>query len=75
MTGAPKLTVGDGAMDFWAALREVYPENRHQRCWVHKTTNVLDKLPKRVQPQAKSIESTFAPIRLRTAKTRNCYSV
>lgn len=133
---APKLAVGDGAMGFWAALAEVYPQTRAQRCWVHKTVNVLDKLPKRIQPQAKSalhdiwqaqtkdhattafdrflatyeakypkaakcleqdrdallafydfaathwqhlrttnpIESTFATIRLRTAKTRNCFS-
>jgi len=137
LTTAPKLAVGDGAMGFWAALREVFPETRQQRCWVHKTANVLDKLPKRLQPQAKSmiheiwqasnreeaekafsrfvatfedkypkatnnlnqdrdrllafydfpaahwqhlrttnpIESTFATIRLRTVKTRNCYSV
>lgn len=134
---APKLAVGDGALGFWTALAEVYPETRAQRCWVHKTANVLDKLPKRVQPQAKSmihdiwmadtrksaeqalerfcgtyeakypkaadclsrdrdtlltfydfpaahwqhlrttnpIESTFATIRLRTVKTRNCLSV
>jgi len=133
----PNVAVGDGAMGFWAALNEVYPQIVHQCCWVHKTVNVLDKLPKRVQPQAKSmiheiwqadtrkaaehafdrflttfddkypkatetlakdrdrllafydfpathwqhlrttnpIESTFATIRLRTAKTRNCYSV
>ena len=131
---APKLAVGDGAMGFWAALREVYPTTREQRCWVHKTLNVLDKLPKRSQLQAKPllheiwqaetkahaeqafdrfcatyqakypkaveclakdrdvllafydfpaphwqhlrttnpIESTFATLRLRTAKTRNC---
>ena len=133
---APKLAVGDGALGFWTALAEVYPETRTQRCWVHKTANVLDKLPKRVQPEAKSmihdiwmadtrksaeqalyrfcgtyeakypkavdclsrdrdtlltfydfpaahwqhlrttnpIESTFATIRLRTVKTRNCLS-
>ena len=130
----PKLAVGDGAMGFWAALAEVFPKTRAQRCWVHKTLNVLDKLPKILQAQAKSalhqiwqaatkqqaqrafdrfvetyqekypkatqclaidrdvllafydfpaahwqhlrtsnpIESTFATIRLRTAKTRNC---
>ena len=51
----PKLAVGDGAMGLWAALREVYPQTRHQRCWVHKTCNVLDKLPKSVHPQAKSM--------------------
>jgi len=137
LTKPPKLAVGDGAMGFWAALRQVFPETGQQRCWVHKTANVLDKLPKRVQPQAKlmiheiwqadtlesaekafdrflatfgdkypkatdnlasdrdrllafynfpashwqhlrttnPIESTFSSIRLRTAKTRNCYSV
>ena len=132
-----KLAVGDGGLGFWSALAEVYPETRAQRCWVHKTANVLDKLPKRLQGSAKSmlheiwradtraraeeaferflatweakypraadclardretllafydfpaahwqhlrttnpIESTFATIRLRTAKTRNCLSV
>ncbi len=133
---AAKLAVGDGGLGLWSALAEVYPETRAQRCWVHKTANVLDKLPKRVQGEAKSmlheiwgsdtrasakkaferflatweakypraadclardretllsfydfpashwqhlrttnpIESTFATIRLRTAKTRNCLS-
>jgi transposase-like protein len=132
----PKLAVGDGAMGFWKALSKVYPETRHQRCWVHKTANVLNKLPKSVQPKAKQalheiwmaptkeeaykafdtavstysakypkamqclekdkdqmlafydfpaihwqhirtsnpIESTFATVRLRTAKTRGCVS-
>ena len=129
-----RLAVGDGAQGFWAALSEVYPETREQRCWVHKTVNVLDKMPKSLQGPAKSalheiwqadsravaeqafdrflatyedkypravdclagdhavllafydfpaahwqhirttnpIESTFATIRLRTRKTRNC---
>lgn len=49
----PLLAIGDGALGFWAALREVYPETREQRCWVHKIANVLDKLPKRLQPRAK----------------------
>ena len=133
---APKLAVGDGALGLWSALAEVYPETRAQRCWVHKTVNVLDKLPKSVQGAAKSmlheiwqadtrksadkaldrfvatyeakypkavdclvrdrkmlfsfydfpaahwqhlrttnpIESSFATIRLRTVKTRNCVS-
>jgi transposase-like protein len=133
---APKLAVGDGALGFWAALSKIYPETRHQRCWVHKTVNVLNKLPKGVQPKAKQalheiwmapgreeackafetmvsiysskypkameclekdqeellafydfpathwqhirtsnpIESTFATVRLRTAKTRGCVS-
>jgi len=50
---APELAVGDGAMGFWKALSKVYPETRHQRCWVHKTANVLNKLPKSVQPKVK----------------------
>jgi len=52
---APKLAIGDGALGFWAALRQVYPETAKQRCWVHKIANVLDKLPKRVQPRAKDM--------------------
>jgi len=51
----PVLAVGDGALGFWAALREVYPKTREQRCWVHKIANVLDKLPKRLQPRAKEM--------------------
>ena len=51
---APKIAVGDGALGFWAALRKILPETREQRCWVHKTANVLNKLPKSVQPKAKA---------------------
>jgi putative transposase len=51
---APELATGDGALGFWKALDEVSPTTRHQRCTVHKTVNVLDKLPKSVQPAAKS---------------------
>jgi putative transposase len=54
LTLAPKLATGDGALGFWAALRVVYPETREQRCWVHKTANVLNKMPKSVQPRAKA---------------------
>jgi transposase-like protein len=50
---APELATGDGALGFWRALEEVFPTTRHQRCWVHKAANVLDKLPKSVQPAAK----------------------
>lgn len=133
---APALAVGDGALGFWAALKQVYGETRCQRDWVHKTANVLNKLPRGVQGQAKQrlheiwmapdkasaekafdyfieaycakypkavaclekdrdvlltfydfpaehwvhirttnpIESTFATVRLRTAKTRGCLS-
>jgi len=136
LVAPPKLAVGDGALGFWKALYEVYGETRQQRCWVHKTVNVLDKLPKSLQKKAKAhlheiwmaptkeaalkafafflktyaakypkateclekdreellafydfpaehwmhlrttnpIESTFATVRLRTAKTRNCVS-
>ena len=51
---APKLAVGDGALGFWAALREVFAQTREQRCWVHKTANVLNKMPRSVQPKAKA---------------------
>jgi putative transposase len=54
LTIAPKLAVGDGALGFWAALRKIFPETKEQRCWVHKTANVLNSLPKSVQPKAKS---------------------
>ena len=133
-----KLAIGDGALGFWKALPQVFGTTREQRCWVHKTANVLNKLPKHLQPKAKStctrsgwprprgktrisafdhvradamsrsirrppsawrkirtrllafydfpaehwihmrttnpIESTFATVRLRTAKTRGCVS-
>ena len=49
----PKLAIGDGAMGFWAAMDEVYPATRHQRCWMHKTMNILNCLPKVSQPKAK----------------------
>ena len=49
---APDIAVGDGALGFWKALDEAFPSTRHQRCWRHKTLNVLDKLPKSVQPNA-----------------------
>jgi putative transposase len=133
---APKLAVGDGALGFWSALHEVYSTTRQQRCWVHKTANVLNNLPTSQQPKAKQrlheiylaqtkekaeeafdffinvyeakypkaaaclakdrdqllafydfpaehwrhlrttnpIESTFATVRLRTAKVRGCFS-
>jgi putative transposase len=49
----PELAVGDGALGFWTALEEVWPQTRGQRCWVHKTANVLNKLPKSLQAKAK----------------------
>jgi transposase-like protein len=49
----PKLVIGDGALGFWKAVRQVWPNIHEQRCWVHKTANVLDKLPKRLREEAK----------------------
>ena len=136
LTAGPKLAIGDGSLGFWKALGQVYPNTQCQRCWVHKTANVLNKLPKSLQSKAKEklqdiwmapgiveakknfgifielygakypkaakclekdravllsfysypadhwkhirttnpIESTFATVRLRTAKVRNCFS-
>jgi putative transposase len=54
LTVGPKLAVADGALGFWQALEEVWPDTCGQRCWVHKTANVLNKLPKSQQPKAKS---------------------
>jgi putative transposase len=51
---APKLAVGDGALGFWAALEDIFPETRRQRCWVHKTANILNYLPKSIQAKAKA---------------------
>jgi putative transposase len=51
---APELATGDGALGFWKALETAFPTTRHQRCWVHKASNVLNKLPKSVQPAAKA---------------------
>lgn len=52
---APVVAVGDGALGFWAALRDVFPETKEQRCWVHKVANILDALPKSIQPLAKKM--------------------
>jgi len=50
---APEIAVGDGAMGFWKALEEIFPTARHQRCWQHKLVNILNKVPKSVQPGIK----------------------
>lgn len=133
---SPCCAIGDGALGFWKAVAQIYPETKWQRCWVHKTANILNKLPKSAQPKAKQkihdiwmsetkkeaekafdlfvetyqqkypkaaecllkdrdklltfydfpaehwvhlrtsnpIESTFATVRLRTAKVRGCFS-
>jgi putative transposase len=63
--GDPRLVIGDGALGTWAALRDVFPGARRQACWVHKIANVLDALPKRLQPDAKKLlhEMMEAPSR------------
>jgi transposase-like protein len=57
---APRLTIGDGHLGIWSALRAVYPETAEQRCWNHRILNVLDTLPTRVQPQAKDLLAAIA---------------
>ena len=52
---SPKLATGDGALGFWRAIEKVYPSTKHQRCWVHKTANILNKLPRSQQPTAKQM--------------------
>jgi transposase-like protein len=62
---APRIAVGDGALGFWKALEELFPGTHHQRCWLHKTANVLNKVPKSVQPGMKAAlrEIYLAPTR------------
>jgi len=55
MNISPLLATGDGALGFWGALEEEFPETKHQRCWVHKTVNILDKLPKSIHGNAKKL--------------------
>ncbi len=55
LSQAARLAIGDGGLGFWAALREIYPATQEQRCWVHKTANVLNKMPKSIQGKAKSM--------------------
>lgn len=54
LSAAPEIAVGDGALGFWKALDEIFPTTRHQRCWVHKLANILNKVPKSVQPGMKA---------------------
>ena len=70
LTIDPTLAIGAGALGFWKALRQVYPAAQEQRCWVHKTANVLDKLPKSVQPKAKALRHAIyqAPSRVEAEK-------
>ena len=58
LTIDPELAIGDGGLGFWGAVRKVFPQTREQRCWVHKTANVLNKLPTGVQPRRKPCSTT-----------------
>jgi len=73
---APRLLVADGNLGAWAALAEVWPETEQQRCWNHKIVNVLDKLPKKVQPQARALltEIPYAPSRAEAEKRRDAFA-
>jgi putative transposase len=73
---APELAVGDGALGFWGAIRDVFPETRHQRDWVHKTTNVLDALPKSIHGKAKAAikEITEAENKKEAAKATKAFT-
>jgi putative transposase len=73
---APVLAVGDGALGFWAALRDIFPETREQRCWVHVTANCLDALPKRLHGDAKEAiaEIYSAPSRAAALEAIKAYS-
>jgi transposase-like protein len=70
LTTSPKAATGDGALGFWAALRELYPQTREQRCWVHKAANILDKMPKSLHEKAKAMlqEIWMAPSREKALK-------
>ena len=66
----PSLSIGDGNLGFWAALDKVYPKSKRQRCWVHKTANILDKMPKCIQSKAKSMihDMYMAPTKKKALK-------
>ncbi len=67
---APRVAVGDGALGFWGALEEIYATTQQQRCWVHKTRNVLNVLPKSVQPKAKQALHEIWQAATKAAATR-----
>ena len=73
--GTPRLLVADGNLGIWGAAREVWPETAEQRCWNHKTTNVLDRLPKREQTVAREMLRTvpYAPSRAEAVKARKAF--
>jgi len=73
---APLVAIGDGALGFWAAVADVWPETRHARDWCHKLGNVLDKLPKRLQPRAKALlrEAMYADTREHAREAMGCFA-
>lgn len=75
LEAGPLLAVGDGALGFWAALEEIYPETRSERCWMHKTANVLNELPKSLQAKAKAAlhEIWMAPTRAQAVAAFNAF--
>ena len=77
LVAAPELATGDGALGFWKALDEIWPTTRHQRCWVHKATNVLNKVAKSVQPGVKQglREIWMSPDRAAAEKAINGFAL
>ena len=73
---APEVAVGDGALGFWKAIEEIFPGTRHQRCWLHKTVNILDKVPLSVQPKMKQDlrEICLAPNRAAAEAALNVFA-
>ena len=73
--GTPKLLVADGNLGIWGAAREVWPETAEQRCWNHKTVNVLDRLPKREQAVAREMlrAAAYAPSRAAANEARDAF--
>jgi transposase-like protein len=73
----PLLAIGDGALGFWAAIRNIFPEATETRCWVHKIANVLDKLPKRLQPKAKELlhQVMYAETQVDAVEARKVFEV
>lgn len=73
---APKLFVADGNLGLWAALSQVWPQTRGQRCWNHRILNVLDQLPKKLQPQARELlcEIPYAPTRVEAERRRDTFA-
>ena len=73
----PRLAVGDGGLGFWKACEELYPETLHQRCWVHKTANVLNKFPKSMGPGVKADihDIQYAPSRAEAENALDRFSV